>query len=121
MNLKRWEIERKGGGAYGERWEAKRKGEKKRGDWEKMMRGREKKRGLWEGEKGGLLADDERGEGGGWWEGETEGQWEDDERGEGQRLLKVSLGLGFFLFILAFFLRVGMVESVRFGSIGFEL
>jgi hypothetical protein len=39
-----------------------------------------------------------------WWEG-------------GTRLLKVSLGLGFFLFILAFFLSAGMVEPVRFCAV----
>ena len=38
-----------------------------------------------------------------------------EKRGGG--LLNVTLDLGFFLFILAFFLSAGMVEPVRFGSI----
>jgi hypothetical protein len=40
------------------------------------------------------------------------------EKGGGQRMLNVTLGLRFFLFILAFFfLSAGMVEPVWFSSI----
>jgi hypothetical protein len=39
---------------------------------------------------------------------------------EGGRL-NVGLGLGNFLFILVLFLSGGLVEPVRFGSIGFRL
>jgi len=44
--------------------------------------------------------------------------WEDDERQRKERGgVNCTLGLGFFLFILSFFLNAGMVEPVRFGSV----
>jgi hypothetical protein len=53
---------------------------------------------------------------------------ESTRRGEMQRAkgwgqLNATLGLGLenIIFILAFFLSVGLVEPVRFGSIGFRL
>ena len=103
MRDERWEIERKGGGATG-RWEA----------WRKKGKGG----GLWKESK-----DDER-------QGEKERKkgkrkggcvrrrWEAEKREGG---VNCTLGLGFFLFILGFFLNAGMVEPVRFGSIGFRL
>ena len=46
-------------------------------------------------------------------------QREREQRGGAQ--LNVGLGLGNFLFILVLFLSGGLVEPVRFGSIGFRL
>jgi len=45
------------------------------------------------------------------------------EKGGGRRMLNVTLGLRFFLFILAFFFKCwhGWTGLVRFGSIGFRL
>jgi len=38
-------------------------------------------------------------------------------REKGGGAVNCTLGLGFFLFILGFFLNAGMVEPVRFGSV----
>jgi len=64
-----------------------------------MMRGREKR-----GEKKGKGREAVRR----WWEAEK-------RRGGGG--VNCTLGLGFFLFILGFFLNAGMIEPVRFGSV----
>ena len=70
-----------------------------------MMGGKEKK-----GEKKG------KGRGARRW-------WEAEKREGGRQLRNVTLGLGFFLFILGFFFKCwhGWTGSVRFGWIGFRL
>jgi len=40
-----------------------------------------------------------------------------EKKGKGKGGVNCTLGLGFFLFILSFFLNAGMVEPVRFDSV----
>ena len=71
------------------------------------MRGRERGAVV----RGGREGDDER--------ERQRGSEKMMRRGRGGRLLKVSLGVGFFLFILVFFFKM-LVWLNRFGSVRFN-
>ena len=92
-------------GVYGERWEA----------WRKKGRGRGAVKRWWEARK---KREKKREKVGGLWR-----WWEAEKREGGRQLRNVTLGLGFFLFILGFFFKCwhGWTGSVRFGWIGFRL